>query len=338
MPSDDPPSTAFLLVETTKKGEPVWAVKWRSADGERVRRRLGARAWLVRDGSRGWRPRSGRPAPGHLTEYQARRGVVEFVEAVEADRAAVRARTLAEAECKADAGGPTFRELAHAWLEHVEFVLGAKPATLRDYRSMLAEPGTPHRRGRGVAIGRLMAALGDVPVAEVSTAQIEAVLMAHAREGVGARSVNKHRQVLCAIFNFGLHPEQAERWRLTSNPAAAAPKRREAPPAWLEVFTVEQIEALARAAESGAWRGPHDDSPTPARCCAPRRTPSSPSCSASRRTPASAAVSSSPSAGATSGGPSACSSSNARSPATSRAQPRAAASATSRSATRHSAH
>ena len=40
--------------------------------------------------------------------------------------------------------------------------------------------------------------------------------------------------------------------RLT--PSAAAPKRREDEPARLEVFTVEQVEALARAAESGAWR------------------------------------------------------------------------------------
>jgi integrase len=260
MTAHDPLSTAFLLVETTKgSGEPVWAVKWRSADGERVRRRLGAHAWLVRDASRGWRARSGRPAPGHLTEYQARRRVVEFVEAVETERAAARARAAQDAAHEAAAGGPTFRMLARAWLEHLEFVLGAKPATLRDYRSMLAEPGTPHRRGHGVAIGRIMAALGDVPVAEVTTNQIEALLMAHTREGVGARSVNKHRQVLCAIFNFGLRPEQAERWRLTSNPAAAAGKRREAAPARLEVFTVEQIEALARAAESGAWRGPHDD-------------------------------------------------------------------------------
>src|SRR3954452_7499874 len=56
----------------------------------------------------------------------------------------------------------------------------------------------------------------------------------------------------------GFHHRQ-RRWRLTSNPAAAAAKRREAPPARLEVFTVEQIEALARAASSGAWRGPHDE-------------------------------------------------------------------------------
>jgi integrase len=80
----------------------------------------------------------------------------------------------------------------------------------------------------------------------------------HAREPARA-GVNKHRQVLSAIFNFGLRPGHAERWRLTSNPAAAATKRREPPAARLEVFTVEQIEALVRSAESGAWRGPHDD-------------------------------------------------------------------------------
>lgn len=61
------------------------------------------------------------------------------------------------------------------------------------------------------------------------------------------------------IFNFGLRPENASRWQLAGNPAAAAAKRREDGPARLEVFTVEQVEALARAAETGAWRGPHDD-------------------------------------------------------------------------------
>jgi integrase len=74
--------------------------------------------------------------------------------------------------------------------------------------------------------------------------------MAHAKEGVGARSVNKHRQTLAAIFNFGLRPEQAEHWRLAKNPAAMAAKRREDPPARMEVFTVEQVELLARTAEA----------------------------------------------------------------------------------------
>ena len=75
---------------------------------------------------------------------------------------------------------------------------------------MLAEPGTPYRRGNGKRIGRIMAAIGDMPPAEITTAHIEAILVAHAREGVGARSVNKHRQVLAAIFNFGLRPENAD--------------------------------------------------------------------------------------------------------------------------------
>jgi integrase len=217
-------------------------------------------AWVARDDAGGWRPREGRPPGGSLTEFQARRRVVPFIEAVEVGRAEALTRAAEEAAREQAAGGPTFRSLALAWYEHVEFVQRAKPATLRDYRSMLAEPGRLHRRGRGKTVGRIMAALGDVPAARVTTAQVEAVLIAHAREGVGVRSVNKHRQVLAAIFNFGLRAEHAASWRLTDNPAAAAVKRREDGPARLEVFTVEQVEALARVAESGAWRGPHEHS------------------------------------------------------------------------------
>jgi integrase len=103
-----------------------------------------------------------------------------------------------------------------------------------------------------------MAALGDMPAAGVTTADVETLLVAHAREGVGPRSVNKHRQLLSAIFNFGLRPANAARWQLPGNPAAATEKRREDGPARLEVFTVEQIESLARSAESGAWRRPYE--------------------------------------------------------------------------------
>jgi integrase len=254
-PSHDPVATAFLMVETTRTGEPTWAVKWRGADGTRRRRRLGAHAWVDREDAGGWRPRDGRPTAGWLTEFQARRRVASFIEAAEAERA----RTAAESVCEPAARAPTFRELAHAWLEHVEFVQRAKPSTIRDYRAMLAEPGVPYRRGRGKTLGRIMAAFGDVAAADVTAAQIDALLVVHAREGAGPRSVNKHRQVLSAIFNFGLRPENAADWKLSDNPAAAVAKRREDGPARLEVFTVEQVEALARTAASGAWRGPHDD-------------------------------------------------------------------------------
>ncbi|MGZ4187556.1 MAG: hypothetical protein ACXVVQ_19550 [Solirubrobacteraceae bacterium] len=41
---------------------------------------------------------------------------------------------------------------------------------------------------------------------------------------------------------------------LTANPVAGTRKRRQMGQGDLEVFTVGQIEALARAAETGAWR------------------------------------------------------------------------------------
>jgi hypothetical protein len=164
MDDQDPAATAFLLVERLKTGEPVWAVKWRSADGERVRRRLRGGAWVERDGDR-WRPRGGRPPARQLSEFQARRRMLAVIREVEAERAAAREAASAGQAREEAAGGPTFRALAHTWLEHVEFVKSAKPATMRDYRSMLAEPGTPYRRGRGHAVGRIMKAFGDLPAA-----------------------------------------------------------------------------------------------------------------------------------------------------------------------------
>jgi hypothetical protein len=148
----DPLSTAFLLIETLKSnGAPVWAVKWRSADGKRLRRRLGGAAWVVKADDGRWRPRAGRPVAGQLTEFQARRRMSHLVRAVEVERADRRARAASAAALADAAGGPTFRSLAHAWLEHLADVDGAKPSTLRDYRSMLAEPGMPHRRGPGLS-------------------------------------------------------------------------------------------------------------------------------------------------------------------------------------------
>ena len=71
MPAVDPLATAFLLVETTAAASPVWAVKWRAADGTRVKRRLGAPAWLERDGRR-LAPATG-SAPSPATSPSARR-------------------------------------------------------------------------------------------------------------------------------------------------------------------------------------------------------------------------------------------------------------------------
>jgi hypothetical protein len=59
--------------------------------------------------------------------------------------------------------GVTFRELARDYLRWLEEVKGARPSTLRDHGSVLAEPGQAYRRGKGSARGLIMAALGDRP-------------------------------------------------------------------------------------------------------------------------------------------------------------------------------
>jgi len=225
----DPAATAFLVVETARDGRPVWAVKRRSADGARVKRRLGHDAWMRR-GAGGWERRGGRVAEGALSEYQARRVVPGFVADAERQLAARARRDAAPA-----AAAATFRELTHAWLGHLQHVEDAKPSTLRDHRALLAELGVAYRRGEGRTLGRIMKALGDVSAAAITTADIDALLRRLDGEPVARRTVNKRRATLHTIFQFGLTPEQQSRWRLQANPIAATRERRQKAPKHLEV-------------------------------------------------------------------------------------------------------
>ena len=111
-----------------------------------------------------------------------------------------------------------------SWLEEVK---GAKPSTLRDYRSALSEPGTPYLRGSGQTVGRIMGTLGDRPAREVTTRDIETLLAQIARTGVSPRAVNKARALVCAIFNYGMRPGT---FALDSDPATHADRRSEAEP------------------------------------------------------------------------------------------------------------
>jgi integrase len=146
----------------------------------------------------------------------------------------------------------SFRELAAEWLEYLERERGAKPSTLRDYRYMLAEPGAPHRRGKGRSPGVVMAAFADRPIAKVTTREISAFLRQLDGSGITPRTVNKHRQVLCAIFNYA---RRADTHGLPSNPVEGTTKRREPPPAVIDFYEPEEIETLADAAANGLHRG-----------------------------------------------------------------------------------
>jgi integrase len=216
-------------------------------NGQPVVRALG-RAWAESDGNGGWRLKRERPPEGVLTEAQAAERMLALVREHDAEQ------TLLERDAEERRRrGVTFRELAAEYLRWLEDIKGAKPSTLRDHRLLLAEPGTAYRRGVGVSRGPVMTALGDRPAREVTTREVEDLLRSVAATGVAPRTVNKVRQLVCAVFNYGLRPST---YALPTNPATHADRRTEPERAVLAFFSPEQIEELARSLTAGAHRDP----------------------------------------------------------------------------------
>lgn len=225
---------------------PFWYGKW-SRSGQPVIRALG-RAWVESDGNGGWRRKRGRAPDGMLTEAEASERMLALVREHDSEQ------TLLERDAdERRRRGVTFRELATEYLEWLEHVKGAKPSTLRDHRLLLAEPGQVYRRGKGKSQGAVMAALGDRPAKEVTTREVEDLLRSVSATGVAPRTVNKVRQLVCAIFNYGMRPST---YGLATNPAACADRRREPERGPLAFYAPEQIEQLARSLAGGSHRDP----------------------------------------------------------------------------------
>jgi integrase len=223
-----------------------WYAKW-SRSGQSVNRALG-RAWVEPDGNGGWRRRRGRAPEGVLTEAEASERMLALVRTRDAEQ------TLLERDAEERRRrGVTFRELAGEYLQWLEHVKGAKPSTLRDHRFLLAEPGQAYRRGIGASRGLVMSVLGDRPAREVTTREIEDLLRLVSSTGVAPRTVNKVRQLVCAVFNYGMRPST---FGLTTNAAAFADRRREPDRGSLAFYSPEQIEQLARSLAAGAHRDP----------------------------------------------------------------------------------
>jgi integrase len=183
-----------------------------------------------------------------LTEAEAAERMLSLVREHHAEQALVE-RDAEERRRR----GVTFREAAGDYLEWLEHVKGAKPSTLRDHRLLLAEPGQVYRRGKGSSRGLVIGALGDRPAREVTTREIEDLLRAVSSTGVAPRTVNKVRQLVCAIFNYGMRPST---YGLPSNPVAYADRRTEPDRGPLAFYSPEQIEELARSLAAGAHRDP----------------------------------------------------------------------------------
>jgi hypothetical protein len=170
--------------------------------------------------------------------------------------------------------GVTFRELASEYLRWLEDVKGAKPSTLRDHRSLLAEPGQAYRRGSGTSRGQVMSALGERPAREVTTREIEDLRRSISSTGVAPRTVNKARQLVCAVFNYGTRPST---YGMAVNPAQHTDRRREPDAAALAFYSPSRSKrwpSLSRPARIATHRGrrsaPTRSWPAPVRM---RRTP-----------------------------------------------------------------
>src|SRR5205807_2697310 len=84
-----------------------------------------------------------------------------------------------------------------------------KPSTLHDYRWSLSESG------------RVISALGDTPAREITAADIETLLDSIEAAGLSARTINKTRNLIGAVFAYGVRKHG-----LHANPARATDKRR----------------------------------------------------------------------------------------------------------------
>lgn len=239
-----------VLVRGGSKDKVYWDAYWRYRVGKdqkwlQKKRRLGL-AWQEPDGAGGWRKRRGRCAEGWLDERSANIAAFAAME--------VHARELADeadSDARVAAERETVRALAAEWLSWLEEVWGAKPSTVKDYRFLLREPGLPFKRGAGVSAGRIMKAFGDRSASEVTTAEVSEFLRSLDRDGLTPRNVNKHREVLASMFAYGC---RADSLALASNPVDGTDKRRQPPPAALDYYEVEEVEALADACEQGAHR------------------------------------------------------------------------------------
>jgi integrase len=239
------PKASAAIVVREHRGQAFYEAKFRY-HGAQIKRRIGP-AWLDLDRETGeWRPRRGRVPDDSYDERRAHVAAARLVADYTAD-AEDHERVARERLTR----GVTFREVAHAYLKWLAEVKGAKPSTLRDHQSVLAEPGILYRRGAGKTLGHVMTALGDRHAAEVTTRDVEALLATISKTGASPRTVNKHRALISAVYNYG---SRKATFALPANPASEADKRREPHPGALAYYTPEDVEALARALADGSHR------------------------------------------------------------------------------------
>lgn len=219
-----------LIVREQQSG-PVYFAKWRDSTRTQVMRRIGP-AWIELHGGT-WRKRRGVCPDGFYVPNAAAtrmRALIDTHEHDLADRAADRGAGVDGRRAA------TFSDVAWAWHEYGRTVAGWKPATVRDRLSTLRV--------------HLLPAFGDRPVRELGREDVRRWWrgLHDARRAGGRlsdRNANKLLAELRAILNWA-----AEEYRLIGNAADGIRKHRELTSERPDFFSVEEVEALVRAAAS----------------------------------------------------------------------------------------
>lgn len=233
-----------LVATTTRTGAPTYRAKWRDSTGRQCAPTIG-RAWLVR-ADEGWKPKPGRVKPGYFDAARAYVRMAELIAQREHELAGDSPEDTAPAEVPIE-------ELAEGYLAYLARGGRAKPSTLRDHRTALASPGKT-KRGSDHRTARIMSEFGGRGATSIKTAEVASFLDALVVEGLAPRTVNKYREILHAMYEFGKRPGS---FGLTENPVTATEKQRTDGPERADTFSLDEVESIAAAARKGL----HHDRP-----------------------------------------------------------------------------
>lgn len=189
---------------------PVWRAKYRLPDGRQVQRTIGP-AWTER----------GRPAGGYFTKRTAEAWLRALLDQAHSGTLPGMVRT-----------GVTFADAADEYLRWLEFDRERKPSTVRDYRSTVR--------------AHLVPAFGSRAVEDITTEAIERwKIQLGAATGMSNTTKLKILTILSGVF------ERARKlYKLPRNPMADIEKPGQRVNSDIDVFTLEEVMALVRAATS----------------------------------------------------------------------------------------
>ena len=194
------------------KRRSTWYAKYRLPDGRQIQKRIGP-AWTER----------GRPAAGYYTKRTSEAWLRAVLDEARRGTLAGLVQT-----------GATFADAAAEFLRYAEQDRTIKPSTLTDYRSIIS--------------AHLIPAFGLLRLEDITTERIERWF-----SGLGSANglplSNRTRNKLLVLLN-GVFRRAQKAYGLPRNPVAAVERHPERSSGAIDVFSVEEVHALARAAAS----------------------------------------------------------------------------------------